>query len=245
MEVVADLAASQCTPWSCRPAAMERMATPIQLETGDTVYRCGERALYWYRILKGTVRKSTLSANGQRQIVDFLVTGDLFGFGESHEHQFSTEVISAGTRVARYPRKSAEQLVECDPQVGRLLRKQAFDSILRLQTRTLILGRTGALARVSAFLLDWADRCGPARSADISLPMSRYDVADYVSMAVETVCRALSVLRERQVIATCGSRRLRICDRRLLERVREGEDPTQVRGLPSRTCPAHSAMDCN
>ncbi len=245
MEVMADLAASQRMPWSCRPAAMERVATPIQLETGDTVYRCGERALYWYRIVRGTVRKSTLSANGQRQIVDFLVTGDLFGFGESNAHQFSTEVISAGTRVARYPRKSAEQLVECDPQVGRLLRKQAFESISRLQARTLILGRTGSLARVSAFLLDWADRCGPSRTSVISLPMSRYDIADYVSMAVETVCRALSLLRERQVIATCGTRRVRICDHRMLERVREGEDPTAVPAISSLACPAQPAMDCS
>jgi hypothetical protein len=47
--------------------------------------------------------------------------------------------------------------------------------------------------------------------------MSRYDIADYLGMAVETVSRALTELRHRRAIALRGVRRVQICDRSALE----------------------------
>jgi CRP-like cAMP-binding protein len=201
---------------------MERLSTIIPCEVNDTIYHCREQARYWYRVVTGAVRKCALTVDGHRQIVDFLVPGDLFGFGVRDTHHFSTEAIIPETTIARYPRNSAEQLAEADPQAGRWIREMAFESISRLQTRTLILGRPSALARVSAFLLDWTDRCGPSSATIVILPMSRYDIADYLAMAVETVSRALTVLREREVIALRGTRGLKICDRYALEQVTEG-----------------------
>ena len=231
-------------PWNRTSAAMERAAAVLRCEAGDSVYRCGEASLYWYRIVNGAVRKCMLSADGHRQVVDFLLPENLFGFAEHGMHRFSAEALSPSTLIARYPRQDAERLVERDLQVSRWLRRQALDSISRLQARALILGRTGALARVSAFLLDWAERSGSARSDVISLPMSRYDIADYVCMAVETVCRALTVLREHQVIALCATRSLRICDRCALERAKEGGQPPPLRHNPSRDSASRSGVGC-
>ena len=247
MDMMVDCATSSelvRIPWKRSSAAMERAATVLCCEAGDTVYHCGEASLYWYRIVSGAVRKCTLSADGHRQVVDFLLAENLFGFADQGMRRFSAEALTPSTLIARYPRQNAERLVECDPQVSRWLRAQAFDSISRLQARALILGRTGALARVSAFLLDWADRSGSARSGVVSLPMSRYDIADYVSMAVETVCRALTVLREHQVIALCATRCLRICDRHALERAKEGGQPAALGHGPSRDSASRSGVGC-
>jgi CRP-like cAMP-binding protein len=203
---------------------MEHLGTLVRCEVDDTVYHCTEQALYWYRIMAGAARKCALAADGRRQIVDFMLPGDLFGFGANNVHHFSAEVITPGTIITRYPRRRAEQLAESDPQVSRWIREAAFESISRLQARTLILGRTSALARVSAFLLEWADRGCELSGTAISLPMSRYDIADYLAMAVETVSRAFTALRTRRVIAFSGTRRLSICDRHALALATEGAD---------------------
>jgi CRP-like cAMP-binding protein len=58
-----------------------------------------------------------------------------------------------------------------------------------------------------------ADRGHTAPSQAVSLPMSRYDIADYLGMAVETVSRALAEQRTRRAIALNGVRRVQICDR--------------------------------
>jgi CRP-like cAMP-binding protein len=203
---------------------LEQLATVVRCDVNDIIYQPEEQTQYWDRIVFGAARKCSLMTDGRRQILDFLLPGDVFGFGAHDAHHFSTEVITAGTTIARYPRRRAEELAERDPQVARWLWEKAFDSISRLQARTLILGRTSALGRVSAFLLEWADRCNDPASAAINLPMSRYDIADYLAIAVETVSRALTALRTRQVITFRSTRRLSICNRRALEIATEGGD---------------------
>jgi len=209
-------------------SALEGLATLIRYEVDDILYHGEEQTQYWYRVVTGAARNCSLMSDGRRQIVDFLLPGDVFGFGAHAVHHFSTEVLVGGTTVMRYPRRSVEDLAESDPQVSRWIREKAFKSIARLQTRTLILGRTSALARVSAFLLEWADRSQPLGAAAICLPMSRYDIADYLAMAVETVSRTFTTLRTRQVIAFRSTRRLSICDRRALELATAGGDEVSV-----------------
>ena len=198
-------------------SALESLMTVVRCDVDEVIYHNQEQAHYWYRILTGAARKCSLMMDGRRHIVDFLLPEDVFGFGAHDLHHFSTEVISTGTTIARYPRRAAEQLAESNPQVSRWIRQTAFRSISRLQARTLILGHTNALARVSAFLLEWMDRCNQPIGNPIILPMSRYDIADYLAIAVETVSRALTLLRTQHIIEFRSTRRLSICDRRALE----------------------------
>jgi hypothetical protein len=62
-----------------------------------------------------------------------------------------------------------------------------------------------------------ADRSRISPSHAVFLPMSRYDIADYLGLAVETVSRALTELRQRHTIAFRSVRQVRICDRAALE----------------------------
>jgi CRP-like cAMP-binding protein len=150
--------------------------------------------------------------------VDFLLPGDFFGFCASSQHHFCVETIVAGSLVARFPRRSAERLADSDPQVARHIRQAAFESIARLQRRTLILAGSSALEKVGAFLLEMADREDVEQTRWVRLPMSRSDIADYLAMAVETVSRTLTELRARRAIAYCDARRVQICDREVLAR---------------------------
>jgi CRP-like cAMP-binding protein len=162
--------------------------------------------------------------DGSRRIVDFLRPGDLFGFSTQEIHQFSVEAIVSDTRVARYPRHRAELLADSDPQVAKRIRELAFESVSRVHRRMVILGRASALEKVSTFLLEMADRFGAGSASAVTLPMSRYDIADYLAMAVETVSRALTSLRERGVIRFSAVRCVQICDRDALEKVFRSPD---------------------
>jgi CRP/FNR family transcriptional regulator, nitrogen fixation regulation protein len=197
--------------------AMESLAIASRYANGEAVYRCNDPVEYWYRIVAGAARKSALTADGYRHIVDFLLPGDLFGFGARGLRPFCVEAIVPGTLVVRYPRRSVEQLADSDPRIARGIRESAFDSIARLQRRMVILSRTSAIERVGAFLLEMADRGHGTPPHTVFLPMSRYDIADYLGMAVETVSRALTELRSRRAIVLRGVRRIHICDRSALE----------------------------
>src|SRR6267142_708408 len=169
--------------------SLEALSTITRFAVDEPIYLSGEPAEFWYRIVSGACRTCAFSFDGNRQIVDFLRPGDLFGYDAEDMHSFSVEAIVSGTTVARYPRHSAE--------------------------------RVTALEKVSSFLLEMVDRFRARSVGQVTLPMSRYDIADYLAMAVETVSRALTSLRERSVIQFEGPRRMQIRDRRALEQASE------------------------
>jgi CRP-like cAMP-binding protein len=162
-------------------------------------------------------RKSTLLVDGRRRIVDFLLPGDFFGFSTRDECHFEVEAVIEGTVIARYPKRRVEALAESDPEVGRCIRNLAVESISRLEARIVILGRVTAIEKVSAFLLELAQRSRDGVSTVVVLPMSRYDIADYLALSVETVSRALTSLRRRGAIAFTGKRQVRIIKRAALQ----------------------------
>jgi CRP/FNR family nitrogen fixation transcriptional regulator len=90
----------------------------------------------------------------------------------------------------------------------------------RLQAQLLIVGRITAPEKVGSFILEMAKRLSAEHGNSVALPMSRYDIADYLAVSVETVSRALTDLKHRGVIKLCGTRIVRIVDRDALE---EGE----------------------
>jgi hypothetical protein len=113
-----------------------------------------------------------------------------------------------------------------DPRVTRLVGEIVFETVLRLEAQLLILGRTTALEKIGAFLLDLSERQGREAADGVVLPISRYDIADYLALSVETVSRSLTGLKERGLISFMSTRSFRIINRNALE-----DDPRITRGL--------------
>ena len=196
------------------PSPIESLGTLRRYGADERIYRQDESGDYWYRLVGGAARKCTQISDGRRQIVDFFLPGDLFGF---HTGDCSVECVVANTTVVRYPRREMEFLMESDPQLAREVREFAFESIDRMQSRIILLGRSRAMERVCGFLLEMAYRPQIESLGTVSLLMSRYDIADYLAIAVETVSRSLTTLRSKRVISFLDTRHFRILDRKALE----------------------------
>jgi CRP-like cAMP-binding protein len=194
---------------------MEGIAAFRRWGRDQEIYRRGDPVQCWFRLETGVARKSTLLGDGRRRIVDFLFPGDFFGISSRRYREFDVTAVTGNTLVACYPCHRLEALANSHPEVGRRLRELAADSIARLQERILVLGHVTAPAKVSAFLLEMAERsCGD--SAAVILPMSRYDIADYLAISVETVSRALTDLRHRKVIRLPSKHEVTIIDLAML-----------------------------
>lgn len=173
---------------------------------------CGpdDAAQDWHRVILGAARKCLIMSDGRRRIVDFLLPGDFFGFGARNAHHFSVEAIAQPTMVQSYPRARFEALAECDCATARAIRDMAFEELSRAQARALILGRVTAPEKVLSFLVEMAARSAASDQPYLALPMSRYDIADYLAISVETVSRALSCLKRQHAISFVATRRIKI-----------------------------------
>jgi CRP/FNR family nitrogen fixation transcriptional regulator len=144
-----------------------------------------------------------------------MLPGDFFFVSDGH-HEATIEAIAENTVLASYPGQRVEALAERDPQFARELRAVAFQFLMRSEEQLLILGRVTALEKVGAFLLSLDGRASDRRG-QVELQISRYDIADYLAVSVETVCRAITDLQQRGVITLTGKRTIRILKRGALE----------------------------
>jgi CRP/FNR family transcriptional regulator, nitrogen fixation regulation protein len=196
--------------------ALTPLTSILCCSRGQQVCCQGEPADRWFWIITGTARRSVIRRDGRRQIVDLLLPGDCFGFTNGEEYDDTVEAVARETYVARCVRRAAEAVAESNPQLAREIRRATFEALLRLQSQLVIVGRTTAIEKVGAFLLDMSARVSSRSSDRVVLPISRYDMADYLGLSVETVSRSLTHLKRQGVIKLFGPRSVRIVDRAAL-----------------------------
>ena len=169
---------------------------------------------HWYCVIVGAVRRSIIRTDGRRQILDLMLPQDFFVSDSKRDGTIEAAVEE--TVLASYPGARIEQMAERDPLFAREVREVALQSLTRSQDQLQILGGITALEKVGSFLLSLDGR-GSEKRGQVELLVSRYDIADYLAISVETVCRSITDLQHRGVIALTGKRTVKILNRDVLE----------------------------
>lgn len=196
---------------------LDALAVIVPYHRGQEICSQGRSVEHWYFLISGAARRCAIRSDGRRQIVDLLLPGDFFGLAFGDQSEATIEAVAENTVVASYPRPRIEALAESDPKIARELRDIAFKALSRMQTQLLILGRITALEKVGSFLLEMSARLSNGDTERVALPISRYDIADYLGVSVETVSRALSHLKQRGAIKLLSTRTVSIVHRDVLE----------------------------
>jgi CRP/FNR family transcriptional regulator, nitrogen fixation regulation protein len=199
--------------------ALERIGARRSFARDEEIYAEGDRADCWFKVVSGTVRICKLMADGRRHIAEFLFAGDCFGLDGAGDRAFAAEAVGDAI-VMRFSRVATERLIDERPELARSICNMTLRNFAHAQTRLLLLGRMTAAERVASFLLELAERRDVRRVLDV--PMSRNDIADYLGLTIETVCRVLSVMKRDGAIAIPNPHRIEICDRDALDAVIEG-----------------------
>lgn len=182
-----------------------------------------QAAEHIYVVLSGAVRICKLLGDGRRQIETFCLAGDVFGWEMAPKHRFSAEAVSE-CKVVRVKRSILFARAADDAELAHALWALTAAELGRAQNHLLVLGRKTAQERVATFLLDMAQRSGkdtaPATNGtEVTLPMSRQDIADFLGLTIETVSRTLTHLEETSAIALPSSRRVVLRDSFALRRM--------------------------
>jgi CRP-like cAMP-binding protein len=187
----------------------------MTVKAGDKIFSEGETSFYFYKILTGSVRLVKVVADGHRQICDFLLAGDLAGFSNAREHEFSAEAIQDCTLV-RFRRRDADIAMKNDASLACEIQALTARGLSSAYAHMVRLCHRSAYDRLAWFLLSMADRSG-TKDGWIDLPMTRVDIADYLGMAHETVSRAFTQLKKSGAILEPTLNHIRIVDPDALE----------------------------
>ena len=187
---------------------------PMRAGRDAEIIAQGARAEYCYRIVAGCVRTVKLLEDGRRQVGAFLFAGDLFGWDAGGEHAFAAEAVTDVT-LRRFKISDVEERAATDHTFATRLRRYLIAQIGVARNHLVLLGRKTAAERIASFLTEMTDRLDSRPGSGIDLPMSRADIADYLGLTVETVCRGLTELRRHGTV-TVDRTRIVIRDRAAL-----------------------------
>lgn len=165
----------------------------------DTIYNEGDEDTCSYKVLTGAVRLSKMMSNGRRQIVKFALPGDFFGINWLHQQAETADAL-IDVQLLSFAYGHLQRLCDECREVRTEVISSLCHDLWATQNHLVLLGRQSALERVALFLVTLAERTREPNQHQIPMPMSRQDIADYLGLTIETVCRMLTRLRSSSII---------------------------------------------
>jgi CRP-like cAMP-binding protein len=188
------------------------------LAAGEHAFFEGDRESHLYRIEEGLMRLYRLLADGRRQIIAFRSAGHVIGIG-SHSEQFCSAEAVTPVTLRALPLNVADRRMHEEQRFQAEFVKILTDELAEARRQLAMLNRRSALEKVAAFIVDQFRRTGS--SGRVELQVGRNDMADFLGVTIETVCRTLTKLRNQHVIEIPQAQSIRILD---IDRLKELAD---------------------
>lgn len=214
----------------CLPAGLDSgdvdrvdqlVADRSNLATGDNLYHAGSPFRALYVIKSGSFKTQAVSEGGELQILGFHLPGELMGFDAlaTERHQCEAEALEASS-VCRLPYSQLESICSAVPGLQRQFMRLVSREIGDDHDHMAMMGRNQAISRLALFLHSMSKRQARlGRSPEqLTLSMSRADLANYLGLVLETVSRLFGRLQDMGVIEV-RRREVKIVDMQGLKNV--------------------------
>jgi len=195
----------------------------MRFKRNEVLAKEGEAITQIHKIQSGCVRLCHRFPDGRRPIADFMFAGDILGLSTASTYALAAEAVTPITVLA-YSRTQFNRFTEGNGRVRTEIMSHLTQALSRTQEHLFLLNCLGARERMAAFLLRLYRHGQFVYGDRIDLPMGRQDLADYLGLTVETVCRALAYLRRQAVIETRNAQLVVIKDLPRLIAAAEGRE---------------------
>ena len=174
-----------------------------RVRSGQSVFAMGQSFNGLYVVRSGSLKSVVTHDDGNDNVISFHMKGDLLGCDGVYKKHYGCEVVAlTDSEVIRLP---AEDFFtagrRCD-DMEHMLYWAISREITREQASYTVSHAPRSEVRVARFLLQQSEcfaamGCSPRR---FTLTMTRRDIGNYLSVTLETVSRALSLLNQLGII---------------------------------------------
>lgn len=206
------------------PAAaceLERIGHCIRLPEGRQISGPGEKSRTFSIIVSGVAKLVAAHGNGERQIVGLQFASDFVG--RPFDPASGNVIAEAATDVelCSFSGSAFEGLLATHPDLERALLGRVLKDLDMARDWLFLLGRKTAEEKVATFLMMLYERMRldalrDSTEGDLSrhlrLPLSRSEIAECLSLRLETVSRQFATLKARGILETRGRRNIIIRD---------------------------------
>jgi CRP/FNR family transcriptional regulator, anaerobic regulatory protein len=170
-----------------------------KIRAGERLYNEGDPFEYLFEVRSGNLKSSLTTGRGKEQVSAFHMAGELIGLdGIAYGHHASSATALEDTEVCAISYAFITELAIRNNGFHRTLMKQLSRDTVDQVHFHVRLGGLSSGKRVAAFLLNWSQRMASRgySPSEFHLRMSRADIASYLGLTLETVCRNFSVFQK-------------------------------------------------
>lgn len=174
---------------------------------GAFLYRQGEPRRAFFLVRSGSAKSFQINESGQEDVMGFHFPTDMIGAASLEQRHYSESVVLLErSTVCEVPAIELENLLRTDSSLLHSFFSKLAQSFEAERHARVRLHHASADERVADFLLELSERFRAIGRAEQSLflSMSRYDIANYLGLAAETISRSLGRLQDAGVIAVKG-----------------------------------------
>ncbi|MFE1600236.1 Crp/Fnr family transcriptional regulator [Methylobacterium sp. ID0610] len=187
--------------------AVTRLRTR-RIRARDDIIQEGDRPQSISIVLDGWACRYKSLEDGRRQIVAYLLPGDICDLGASilREMDHSIGAVTA-TTLAEIPFEAADQLVSDHPRLMQALYRDAMTAASIQREWTVNVGQRTAFERLGHLLCELFVRMqtlGLTRGSSCDLPLTQGEIADTIGLSVVHVNRTLQELRNTGYVTVAG-----------------------------------------
>lgn len=192
---------------------MDEIATVTQSKSfkkGSYLYQPNEVSETLYILHSGWVRVFRMNESGKEQLVRFLKPGDFMGemaVFSPRLHEGFAEAIK-DTTVCMIRKKDLEELLQKYPAISLKIMEEFSERLENSEKQTTLVATEKVEVRLATFLVELMEQ----EHQEVTLPMSKKDLASYLGTTPETLSRKFGVLEDRGLIQALTNRKIRIVD---------------------------------
>lgn len=197
----------------------------VSFNAGQVLFSRGQTSTSLYSLSSGLVKITSNGSVGHEQIVGLGVPGKLvFGLQslEQDRHEY-TAVAATDGKACKIRHRALLRAFRDHPKIGLRLVSALNAQLAQSRAMMEVMGHKTAAEKIAAFILLLAPKA-PIKDDRFALPFSRNDIAEFLGLSEETVCRQMaSMKREGVIYAPRG--KMRVQNWEQLRAIADGRSP--------------------
>jgi len=190
-----------------------KMARSTSYKKGEIIYYAGEESDSLYIVGRGKIRIYRLSESGKEQLVRILSPGDFTGelalFNQSIHDSYAEAMEK--TNVCTIKGSDIQKILLKYPSIALKILGEFSRRLEKSEKQTTLFATEKVERRIAIFLSEYIDN-NEGESMEVTLPMSKKDLASYLGTTPETISRKLRSLEDEGYIKQKSGRKIEILD---------------------------------
>ncbi|QKY71045.1 Crp/Fnr family transcriptional regulator [Lentibacillus sp. CBA3610] len=192
----------------------------LSYDKKDLIFQAGEPSEYLYIVHKGKVKMYNLAESGKEQLIRILEPGDFMGELAVFTDEWLTSFAEAiePTEICAIHKSDLQEFLEEKPEISFKILAESSKRLKDAEKTIERLSSQDVEKRLSSYLLEQSEK---GTSSQITLPMSKKDLASYLGTTQETLSRRLANFEDKGLVEQTGQRKINILNLEALESIAE------------------------